>query len=294
VCAQTSVLGYRGPLAPSNRIRVLDDINVGCLVQSEPCPSTCAPWNYCFITTSSPDRKRPPTSRDRIPSRASWSLFDRGPLNHICGGLPLDVYRRTIAQHELRVAAFRTSLWIQEHIAYDREIRHLPIPAQLVYLHWSSGHDFRLSRVKSRQARETRVRFPDGELHFCLMCYRRRRIGSFWSCFTALSRYADSEISVATAFAIGENSTTRLNYGRQISPTQQHRCTKIASNGQSIVYCVSWHSWVELKGKGHILIKSLYCADSRSCDDQIVRIPIPLRIVRVCVYVRRVDDLIVS
>jgi hypothetical protein len=43
---------------------------------------------------------------------------------------------------------------------------HQPIPAQLAYLHWSSGHDFRLSRVKPRQARETRVRFPDGELMF--------------------------------------------------------------------------------------------------------------------------------
>ena len=42
--------------------------------------------------------------------------------------------------------------------------RHQPIPAQLAHLHWSSGHDFRLSRVKSRQARETGVRFPDGEL----------------------------------------------------------------------------------------------------------------------------------
>jgi hypothetical protein len=47
---------------------------------------------------------------------------------------------------------------------------HQPIPAQLAHLHWSSGHDFRLSRVKSRQARETRVRFPDGEhpILFCL------------------------------------------------------------------------------------------------------------------------------
>ena len=44
-----------------------------------------------------------------------------------------------------------------------------PIPAQLAHLHWSSGHDFRLSRVKSRQARETRVRFPDGELLFALV-----------------------------------------------------------------------------------------------------------------------------
>ena len=42
--------------------------------------------------------------------------------------------------------------------------RHQPIPAQLAHLHWSSGHDFRLSGVKSRQARETGVRFPDGEL----------------------------------------------------------------------------------------------------------------------------------
>ena len=50
----------------------------------------------------------------------------------------------------------------------ERRISHhvTPIPAQLVHLHWSSGHDFRLSRVTSRQARETRVRFPDGELHF--------------------------------------------------------------------------------------------------------------------------------
>jgi hypothetical protein len=39
----------------------------------------------------------------------------------------------------------------------------LHLPAQLAHLHWSSGHDFRLSRVNSRQARETRVRFPDGE-----------------------------------------------------------------------------------------------------------------------------------
>jgi hypothetical protein len=46
---------------------------------------------------------------------------------------------------------------------------HQPIPAQLAHLHWSSGHDFRLSRVKSRQARETRVRFPDGEL--MLLCF---------------------------------------------------------------------------------------------------------------------------
>jgi hypothetical protein len=45
-----------------------------------------------------------------------------------------------------------------------------PIPDQLAYLHWSSGHDFRLSGVKSRQARETRVRFPDGELLFCPRC----------------------------------------------------------------------------------------------------------------------------
>jgi hypothetical protein len=47
-----------------------------------------------------------------------------------------------------------------------------PIPAQLAYLHWSSGHDFRLSRVKSLQARETRVRFPDGEQNvvFVLAC----------------------------------------------------------------------------------------------------------------------------
>jgi hypothetical protein len=51
-----------------------------------------------------------------------------------------------------------------------------PIPAQLAYLHWSSGHDFRLSRVISRQARETRVRFPDGEHHvfaFCLLPVKR-------------------------------------------------------------------------------------------------------------------------
>ena len=42
---------------------------------------------------------------------------------------------------------------------------HKPIPAKLAHLHWSSGHDFRLSRVcHSRQARETGVRFPDGEL----------------------------------------------------------------------------------------------------------------------------------
>jgi hypothetical protein len=48
---------------------------------------------------------------------------------------------------------------------------HQPIPAQLAHLHWSSGHDFRLSRVKSRQARETRVRFPDGEHHvFVSLC----------------------------------------------------------------------------------------------------------------------------
>ena len=46
---------------------------------------------------------------------------------------------------------------------------HQPIPAQLAYLHWSSGHDFRLSRVKSRQARETGVRFPDGELPLLLL-----------------------------------------------------------------------------------------------------------------------------
>jgi hypothetical protein len=53
---------------------------------------------------------------------------------------------------------------------------HQPIPAQLAHLHWSSGHDFRLSRVKSRQARETRVRFPDGEHTFLYFCCTRLRI----------------------------------------------------------------------------------------------------------------------
>ena len=56
----------------------------------------------------------------------------------------------------------------KKYIFTRRFIEHIPIPAQLVYLHWSSGHDFRLSRVKSRQARETRVRFPDGELTYLL------------------------------------------------------------------------------------------------------------------------------
>ena len=51
------------------------------------------------------------------------------------------------------------------------------------HLHWSSGHDFRLSRVKSRQARETRVRFPDGEF-------------SFWPFRNVLS------LSMGTVFAI--------------------------------------------------------------------------------------------
>jgi hypothetical protein len=49
---------------------------------------------------------------------------------------------------------------MKENIA---DLPYQPIAAQLAYLHWSSGHDFRLSRVVSRQARETRVRFPDGE-----------------------------------------------------------------------------------------------------------------------------------
>jgi hypothetical protein len=53
------------------------------------------------------------------------------------------------------------------YILSEQDAFHQPIPAQLAHLHWSSGHDFRLSRVKSRQARETRVRFPDGELTFC-------------------------------------------------------------------------------------------------------------------------------
>jgi hypothetical protein len=54
---------------------------------------------------------------------------------------------------------------------FDRILLHQPIPAQLAYLHWSSGHDFRLSRVRSRQARETRVRFPDGEHLFLFLSY---------------------------------------------------------------------------------------------------------------------------
>jgi hypothetical protein len=54
----------------------------------------------------------------------------------------------------------------------SRKLLHQPIAAQLAYLHWSSGHDFRLSRVISRQARETRVRFPDGE-HLFLFWYDR-------------------------------------------------------------------------------------------------------------------------
>jgi hypothetical protein len=52
----------------------------------------------------------------------------------------------------------------------SRDLLHEPIPGQLAYLHWSSGHDFRLSGVKSRQARETRVRFPDGEHHVFVFC----------------------------------------------------------------------------------------------------------------------------
>jgi hypothetical protein len=58
---------------------------------------------------------------------------------------------------------------IRLDILSSRKLLHQPIAAQLAYLHWSSGHDFRLSRVISRQARETRVRFPDGELLFFVL-----------------------------------------------------------------------------------------------------------------------------
>ena len=77
------------------------------------------------------------------------------------------------------------------HINVGRRSSHQPIAAQLAHLHWSSGHDFRLSGVKSRQARETRVRFPDGEHILLFFCYRSvMAMGTFfsWSWWKALAQ----------------------------------------------------------------------------------------------------------